>query len=583
MTFSSFDEFRLLVQPDLQTPGQWSIDVRRAPMAGLNGPQGAVPPQVTPADLGQLRNPSAPPNLNALKQLGKKVLDTIMPGPVQFGFLACVNQAAANNRGVRLVVVTLGNGKSADGIGGRELPLEAAFSQQLDFLAANLDTPVSRGIAAEADRNAVRLAPPLRILVVASEPTDMPPVHAAAERAAILAALQPLIQAGTVTVDFCDPPTQLRLDTLLQQRQYHVVHFIGHGDFEIVGLDPDPQPHLYFEDGTPVRQRRAVDAQQLFTVLRNGNVPLVVLTACASAADAPNGADYPGMAFEGLAQTLVERHAGPLAVVAMQFDLEAVAAPVFSGTFYQRLLAPGASVDQAVAAARSALMLHLGAGHRSWVNPTVYWRCIDGRLFELLKSPGLPAEVERELAIRSSLIAEFEVLLRDLARESAEVQQATAGLRAQWQAKIQELMDQRADLLGEVLRLHGATAAADQTIDCVLTLHLQAAAEIGDVRVTLRFDEAELELVNRTPGADVAAGAVFMQANAGQSLVALIHGASSGAVWPPARYELARFRFRRKPSAASPSLRIMLDEGAVIRNHVEERDFRTLHAIVFAS
>lgn len=576
-----FDEFRLLVQPDLQTPGQWSIHVQRAPMQELSGPHGPVPPQVNQADLSHLRNPTAPPNLNGLKQLGQKVLDSIMPSPLQFGFRACLNQARANNRGLRLVVTTLGNGKVVGGIGGRELPLEVAFNQNLSFLAANLDTPVSRGVAADADRQGLRITPPLRILVVVSEPSDLSPVNAAAERAAILAALQPLLQTGTVSIDFCDPPTQMRLDALLQERPFHVVHFIGHGDFEIVGLDPDPQPHLYFEDGTPARQRRAVDAQQLFTVLRNGNVPLVVLTACASAAAAPNGADYPGMAFEGLAQSLVERDAGPLAVVAMQFDLEAIAAPVFSGSFYQHLLVPDSSVDQAVNAARSAMMLQLGAGHRSWVNPTVYWRCKEGRVFELVKSAPLPPDIERQLVELSSLIGAYETQLRDLARESSEIQEATARLRAQWQAKIQELMDRRADLLGDLLRLHGASAAPDQTVECVLSLRLLTGGKVGDVRATLRFDGADLELIGSSEGADAPAGSLFLQAQPGKPPVVLVHGVSAGAIWPPGRHELARLRFRFTNSGSNPAPRIGLDNVSLSRDHTEEHDFRALHAIVF--
>ena len=197
-------------------------------------------------------------------------------------------------------------------------------------------TPISRGINVVPDREAVKVAPPLRILVVASEPTDMPPVSAAAEIAALRASLQRLIDAQAVQLDFCTPPTASRLDAVLQQQRYHIVHFIGHGDFEVSGLDPDPQPHLYFERDGAGRQRHAVDAEQLFTMLRNGNVPMIVMTACSTAATSPNGAQYPALAFEGLAQTLVERNSGPLAAVGMQFDLETDAAATFSGLYGDR-------------------------------------------------------------------------------------------------------------------------------------------------------------------------------------------------------------------------------------------------------
>ena len=76
---------------------------------------------------------------------------------------------------------------------------------------------------------------------------------------------------------------------MVQQEHYHIVHFIGHGDFDLDGIDQNPQAYLYFEDGTPQRRRRSVDAVQLFTMLQNGNVPLIVMTACSSAASQPNG------------------------------------------------------------------------------------------------------------------------------------------------------------------------------------------------------------------------------------------------------------------------------------------------------
>ena len=74
----------------------------------------------------------------------------------------------------------------------------------------------------------------------------------------------------------------------------------------VVPLITIPDLEFDFEDGTPNRWRHAADAEQLYTTLRNGNVPLVVLTACSTAAAAPNGQDYPGVAFESLAQALVE-------------------------------------------------------------------------------------------------------------------------------------------------------------------------------------------------------------------------------------------------------------------------------------
>lgn len=590
----TFEEFWLLVQPDIQNPGKWSVHVQKCPMAELRGPQPPTTCQVTREDIKRLRNPTANPDLAKLQNLGERVLQSLLPPAVQFGLRYRINQVDPS-QGVRLVVTVLGNvqplaappaaGANVDTlpIDTDEVPVEAVFSPQLSFLATNVRTPISRGVTVEPDRAPVRLAPPMRILIVMSEPMGMPPVNGAQEKQAILEALDPLIDVRAVVVDFCDPPTKARLDTMLQSQRYHVVHFIGHGDFEIVGLDPNPQPHLYFEDGTAARQRQAADSEQIFTTLRNGNVPLVVMTACATAATSPNGTKYPAMAFEALARALVERDAGPLAAVGMQFDLETEAAKVFSRALYEKLLAPGWSIDQAVSAARGALVTRFGAGHRSWVNPTVYWRCVEGRVFDLLDVGGdLTPEQRNEIARIDGLIEVYESTLREVGGQPAEIRAAMGPTIADWRAKIEDLLTSRGMVLGETLRLRGGQAKADGTIECHLTLQLRVAARIGDVRVTLGHDAADFDVVSGAHGQHVSPGVFFLQANAGQPPVVWIQNASQNVQWAPGEYEFAKIVLRLRNPAAKAMFRVPLVNATVSRNGSVAQDFRTLHAVVFA-
>lgn len=578
----TFDEFQLVIQPVIHDPNVWSIDVRKCSMTSLLGPRGTSTVRVSIADLSSLRNATAPPDLARLRQIGKAVLDSIMTDVVQFGFKECINKAHANQRGLRVVVSLIGDARSATGIKLQELPLEAAFNTQLDFIASNVRTPISRGVTVESDRDPVKVAPPLRILVIASEPSDMPPVKAGDEKAAILTALKPLIDSRAAVVDFCEPPTLNQLDVELREG-YHVVHFIGHGDFEVVGLDSNPQPHLYFEDGTSDRFRRAADAEQIFTSLRNGNVPLVVLTACSSAAASPNGADYPVIAFESLAQTLVERQSGPGAAVAMQFDFETQAAEVFSRALYEKLLTPGWDLDQAVAAARGALIGEFGAGHRAWVNPTVYCRFNEGRAFELLDTAGTltPAQ-QKELFKIEAVIEEYESMLNKLSRAPQEDQIAAAPLRPQWQAKIQELLVQRGLVLGDTVRLRGGIAKPDGTIECTLTLQLRLPTLVGDIRVTVQHEAAEFDILGNDPGQHVLASSYFIQTNAGQPTVVLVQNASQGNTWLSGEHELAKLRFRLKNPASKPLFHIPLVSASVERNGTLQ-DLQTLNATVFGS
>jgi hypothetical protein len=522
------------------------------------------------------------PNLQELRDIGRAVLDSIMPAGVLLGFRIACNRARQDHEGVRLVVAMMGTsrGPAPGTLGVHELPVEAAFAPDLEFVGTDTLTPVSRGTTAKADRPPIKVSPPLRVLVVASEPSGMPPVRAAAETTGIRQALDTLVRSGAVLLDFCEPPTKARLDQKLQEG-FHVVHFIGHGDFEVAGADPTPQPRLYFEDGTPARQRDPADAEQLYIAFRNGRVPLVVLTACSSAAAAPNGTDYPPMAFESLAQTLVERQWGPSAAVAMQFDLETDAAEAFSRAFYEKLFQPGWSLDQALAAARTALIFRFGAGHRCWVTPALYWRCIDGRVFEFQAVSGdLTPEQAEKLRTIDALVETLSQHLVELAREPAEVQAAVAQLRQQWQARIEQLLQERGAVLGETLRLVGGRLGPDGRAECQLRLRTRVPMAVGDVRVAVAWEAAEFDLAEHAPGPHAPAGSVFVQP--GPPLTVLVQNASGGAVLPPGEYELVKLRFRLRTAEPKPLFRITLADATVARGGVPG-PFRTLDAVVFGA
>lgn len=583
----AFQELRLIVQPSLQNAGQWSIGVQKAPEATLLGFQALTAPAVTVQEIARLRNPTAPADIAMVKALGKNVLSTLTPNGLLVGLKICLNQAKANNHVLRLVVAIVGDNTAANGsISTRELPIEATFEDSINFLGTNIRTPVSRGVTVEADRAAVRVDPPLRILVVATEPNGMPPVNAAVERAAIKAALKPLLDVGGVVLDFCSPPSLDELGRRLLGHRYHVVHFIGHGDFEPVGVDPSPQPHVYFEDSAS-QEAVPVDAERFHTVLANGDVPLVVLTACSSAATQPRGNAYPGMAFEGLAQALVMRPSGPLAAVAMQFDFETSAAAIFSKALYEKLLVPGWSVDQAVSAARSALFMDqkFGPGHRAWINPTVYTRCTDGMVFALNNTSGqLTDEQRTRIKELDLLIAEYEKVLADIRRQPAEEQAALATLRDRWRKNVEELIDQRGSVFGESVRLRGGLLGDDDQITCSLTVVLRTGAAIGDVRVSLKLDPALFELVDQAGGASQGAdvgGPPFIAQGLEGARVFLVQNASAGQIWNPGEREVAKVKLRYKGDRSIPLVRVPLADASVVRNTDAAQPIQTLEAVVF--
>lgn len=577
----NFDEYRVLIQPDVQNPGTWSISVENCPDDMFNISHGTVTPVVLPEEITRLRNSTEPPDSVKLKQLGINVLNSILPPTALQGFRVCLNNAINNQRGLRLVIEMRGNTSTANGLSLLDLPLEAAFNNQLDYLATNVKTPVSRGVITKTE-DAATVSMPIRILLVASEPSDMPPVNAAAEKQAILEALKPLIDARAVKVDLCEPATLAQFGAKLQE-VYHIVHFIGHGDYEIVGLDPNPQPHLYFEDGTANRRRKAVSAGELFTFLRNGNVRLLLLTACSTAAASPNGTNYPVIALESMAQNLVDRQFGPLAAVAMQFDLETQAAKSFSSAFYAKLLSPGWSLDAAVSHARSVLFVEFGEGHRSWVNPTVYWRCKEGRVFEIADTGGEITQAQREELLQiDTILGIYKNELERVSHWTPESRAAVAPTIADWEKTIDEFTTKRGLVLGDSIRLRGGKPDANGEIECALMIRLRLASKLGDITVNLKHDVNDLNLTENSFGSAIEANSFFIQANGADQNKILIRNTTKGATWEPGEYELAKLKFKLPNPASKPLFHVQL-ENADVNKDGTTQSFSSLNAVIFGS
>jgi hypothetical protein len=106
---------------------------------------------------------------------------------------------------------------------------------------------------------------------------------------------------------------------------------------------------------------------------------LVVLNACQTAR--VDDTDP----YSGMAQGLIQQEAA--AVVAMQFPISDDAAIVFTREFYGAVT-DGEPLDQAIASARKALLAEYAA---EWATPVLFLRAADGRVFDRVKNPKLPA------------------------------------------------------------------------------------------------------------------------------------------------------------------------------------------------
>jgi formylglycine-generating enzyme required for sulfatase activity len=253
------------------------------------------------------------------------------------------------------------------------LPWEFLYSQERrDFVTLSRYNPIVRYTELKMSSEPLRVTPPLRLLVVIASPQEdryYASLDTEREKQRILAALADLQETGVVTVDFLEGANSFRrLTRLLRREGYHILHFVGHGDYD----KEHQEGVLVMEDED--RRGMWVGAQSLGRLLRD--VPatrLAILNACVGAVASP--ADP----FSSVAASLVG--VGVPAVIAMQFEITDGAAITLAHEFYTAL-ADNFPVDAALTEARKQISFD-DPDSLEWATPVLYMRTPDGMLFDL--------------------------------------------------------------------------------------------------------------------------------------------------------------------------------------------------------
>ena len=551
-----YDEFRLVLTPDLNTLGQWNVHLAACPIGALVGPKGSVIPSLTRDQLKRLRSRHGWPNLAHLLQIGSNVWKSVLTPQAEAALEACLVNAKQTERHLRIVLVTQGqesDGLPPDIVRLAELPVETLYKDTHSFLATNLVTPISRSFQFQPDREPYKVALPLRILVVVATPTDKPSADVLVEAQTLRDALGPHEATGTLKLDFCDPPTRLEFGRRLMTQTYHIVHFIGHGGFDIVGDDPTLRAHLCFvRSDEPISD--PMDAFLLSEALRNTSVRLVVITACSSAAATPDQEPYSTSAFEGVAQRLFSLSSDVSGAVAMQFDMEGPAAVTFTRTFYEYLLNPSYRLDEAVTLARRQLMLQLDAGHRAWVTPAVFWRCHDAQVFDLIPMlDKLDDATRAELNLIEAQQKVYRQALEVMQRQPTATRQAVTPLLRDYQQELKTLEHKQGQLLGETVRLWGGSAQPGKRFESRLTLRLRLLGRIDLVQVTFRYPTGHMTFERMITGEHFAGPPPTTVESAVGLIQVTLPIPSGDQEWYPGEYEVGRLQFQL-PAGTQPSI-----------------------------
>jgi len=303
------------------------------------------------------------PEMQTVKIFGSKLFDAVFQNDVYTCFRGSLDEATRqDDTGLRVRL------RLAEAPELVDIPWEYLYYPTLNrFLCLSVETPLVRYLDLPERIRSLAVKPPLRILVMISNPSDCRPLDVEQEWAKLNEALSDLKQRGLVELDRLQGASLAALQRQLRRAEYHIFHFIGHG-----GMDQQTKDGvLILEDENGLS--RQVSGQDLGILLHDERtLRLALLNACEGARNARNDP------FAGVAQSLVQQ--GIPAVIAMQFEVTDEAAITLAHQFYD-VLAENRPVDMALTEARKNIFTQLQ--NVEWGTPVLYMRSPDGRIFDI--------------------------------------------------------------------------------------------------------------------------------------------------------------------------------------------------------
>ena len=303
------------------------------------------------------------PEMVRARTVGRKLYEALFNGPVYACLLRSLDLAEEKGHGLRIRLRLASAPALAD------LPWEYLYDPSLNrFLSHSVSTPVVRFLDLPRRSGPLAISPPLKVLVVIANPTDVEPLDVEAEWGKVQASLSALEQRGLVQITRLPTATLAALQRQLRRSEAHILHVVAHGGFN----HQTQEGVLLLEDEQG--RSRLVSGNQLGTLLHDhrASLRLALLNACEGARTALSDP------FAGVAQQLVQQ--GLPAVVAMQFEITDRAAITLAESFYEAL-ADGYPVDAALGEARKAI--YTSGNDIEWGTPVLYLRAADGLLFQI--------------------------------------------------------------------------------------------------------------------------------------------------------------------------------------------------------
>ncbi len=293
-----------------------------------------------------------------LKELGEKIFKWVFCGKVLQAFKDKHTQARREQSGLR---IRLSIDPRDSNLGF--YPFEIMFCPEVPFrdhLALFGGVTIVRSMAGYRFKSPATIKPPLRILIVGASPNGYAKLNLKRE----IENLKQALSLPGIKVDSVEDCTLDRLKGIAGIEQPHVLHFIGHGEFDIANREGK----IFLVDKR--NEPESLTGEELRREIAGiSSLRLVTLNACLG--NASQGADI----FSSVATSIFSLQI-PAAVVAMQFRITDLAAIEFSKCFYSQL-ALGRPVDDAITSARAHVRRKI-KGTPEWATPVLYLGTPDG-------------------------------------------------------------------------------------------------------------------------------------------------------------------------------------------------------------
>lgn len=299
-------------------------------------------------------------------QLGRTLYNALFQGRLRDSWVAA--QVLAQNR-QKILRLRLGFKDSRL----QRLPWELLYGDDR-FITTGTDVTFARyymgpSLGEALDQPPLPLGEPVRVLVIVSSPKDQERLDLLQEvrhlqQELLTASPRPADSTSaeiTLDLEILEQPDRAALVNALEQGQFQMLHYAGHGELSETGGD------LYLVSSKTGLGER-LTGEDLAGLLVNNHIRLAVFNSCRGAFTQGDD-DEVGWREQNLVQALVNR--GVPGVIAMAERIPDNAALTFSQLLY-RNLKRGYPIDLSLSRTRQGLITSYGSDHVQWTLPVLY-------------------------------------------------------------------------------------------------------------------------------------------------------------------------------------------------------------------